>query len=376
MLNTTRLRLLSLNNNRKVLSYAYHVSSTFGKKKPMTIKTLIDDIENSNQSSGLDNLVKNVQVQTKKLQKNKHIHKEFINKQKKKMDSFEKATIEKGQEFWFPEKNEIIREQEESGAETVAEDENVKQQYTIDDAIVAELEDYSEQNSHDILQLKEKIETDGSNREVSRLMTAMIDRIDQDADDIEQNFQQLIKAFSANEAKMQRFDGKQRSNFESKHRKSGFSRKGTSNKTFFDAPTTLFKNISVGETINELCDEVSYFESKWKEELQSVLPEVKPKNAFEVKMLDFEHEWKFPIDNEQDMGIEETTGFDEHVFLEHLLEEFPEEGPVYKFMELVITGLQQNPYLSVEEKTNQVLWFKEYFDKFSEDDFKVANLGF
>lgn len=76
------------------------------------------------------------------------------------------------------------------------------------------------------------------------------------------------------------------------------------------------------------------------------------------------------------MGIEESTGFDEHVFLDHLLEEFPEEGPVFKFMELVITGLQQNPHLNIEEKTNQVLWFKEYFDKFSDDDLKVANLEF
>ena len=33
-------------------------------------------------------------------------------------------------------------------------------------------------------------------------------------------------------------------------------------------------------------------------------------------------------------------------------------------------------YLNIEEKTNQVLWFKEYFDKFSDDDLKVANLEF
>ena len=216
------------------------------------------------------------------------------------MDSFERKTIEKGQEFWFPGKEMII--QESATQPVVIVDENTEQQHVVDDFddAIVDLEDSSLQDSDDIVKLKEKIEMDGGNREVSRLMTAMIDRIDQDADDVEQNFQLLIKAFSANEAKVQRFDGKKKGNVESNQR-SGPSRKGT-NKTFFDTPTTLFKKVSIGDAVNELGDGITYFESKWKEELQSVLPELKPKNAFEVKMLDFEREWKFPIDNEQDMG--------------------------------------------------------------------------
>ncbi|KAL5010458.1 hypothetical protein ScPMuIL_012763 [Solemya velum] len=71
--------------------------------------------------------------------------------------------------------------------------------------------------------------------------------------------------------------------------------------------------------------------------------------------------WKFPIDNEQDWESEKHIGFHEHIFLENLIADFPKRGPIRHFMELVITGLSKNPYLSVHQKRAHVQWFREYF---------------
>ena len=91
-------------------------------------------------------------------------------------------------------------------------------------------------------------------------------------------------------------------------------------------------------------------------------------NDFEEMMKIADRQWKFPVDNEVVKVDEENIGFEEHVFLEYLLEEFPKEGPVRQFMELVVNGLQMNPHLSVQQKRDQVFWFKEYFGSFSEGD--------
>ncbi|KAK3755851.1 hypothetical protein QZH41_003942 [Actinostola sp. cb2023] len=79
-------------------------------------------------------------------------------------------------------------------------------------------------------------------------------------------------------------------------------------------------------------------------------------------------QWKFPVDNEVCKVEEENVGFEEHVFLGYLLDGFPKKGPVRRFMELVVHGLEQNPYMSVEQKRNQVSWFKGYFDNVPEKD--------
>ena len=65
---------------------------------------------------------------------------------------------------------------------------------------------------------------------------------------------------------------------------------------------------------------------------------------------------------------EEGVSFEEHVFLEYLLDDFPSKGPVRRFMELVINGLQKNPHLTVEMKKERVGWFKNYFSDFSEEE--------
>ena len=64
-------------------------------------------------------------------------------------------------------------------------------------------------------------------------------------------------------------------------------------------------------------------------------------------------------------GLDEEAEvpFHEHVFLDHLLEDFPTTGPVRVFMELVVLGLSKNPYMTVQVKKDHVDWFKKYFDE-------------
>lgn len=85
------------------------------------------------------------------------------------------------------------------------------------------------------------------------------------------------------------------------------------------------------------------------------------KSGFHDLMDNINRQWSFPIDNEACKTEEEGTSFDEHVFLEHLLHDFPKTGHIRQFMELVVTGLQQNPHLSVQEKNEHIEWFREYF---------------
>ena len=75
------------------------------------------------------------------------------------------------------------------------------------------------------------------------------------------------------------------------------------------------------------------------------------------------------------MEDEAQVGFHEHVFLEHLLKDFPQKGPIRHFMELVIVGLSKNPYLTVQQKHEHVAWFRDYFeDKYHLiDDLVVDN---
>lgn len=55
--------------------------------------------------------------------------------------------------------------------------------------------------------------------------------------------------------------------------------------------------------------------------------------------------------------------FSEHIFLETHLEGWcPDKGPIRHFMELVCVGLSKNPYVSVADKKDHILWFKEYFE--------------
>jgi small subunit ribosomal protein S31 len=62
-------------------------------------------------------------------------------------------------------------------------------------------------------------------------------------------------------------------------------------------------------------------------------------------------------------GLEEeqNVAFYSHVLLDHLLEGFPDKGPVRQFTELVLIGLLNNPYITVERKDATVQYYREYF---------------
>ncbi|NXX85927.1 RT31 protein, partial [Urocolius indicus] len=88
-----------------------------------------------------------------------------------------------------------------------------------------------------------------------------------------------------------------------------------------------------------------------------------PRNGFE-EMIEWTKEgilWEFPIDNEA--GMEDDAEFHEHIFLEQHIEDFPKQGPIRHFMELVICGLSKNPYLSVKQKIEHIEWFHKYFEE-------------
>lgn len=42
--------------------------------------------------------------------------------------------------------------------------------------------------------------------------------------------------------------------------------------------------------------------------------------------------------------------------------DFPDHGPVRQFMELVVMGLAQNPYITVERKHETIKFYKQFFD--------------
>lgn len=70
--------------------------------------------------------------------------------------------------------------------------------------------------------------------------------------------------------------------------------------------------------------------------------------------------WKFPIDNE--IHLKQEENFSQHVFLEEHLNWCEQKGPVRRFMDLVISGLSKNPYITVEEKLDHIQFFKNYFE--------------
>ncbi|CAN9501478.1 unnamed protein product [Ophioblennius macclurei] len=101
-----------------------------------------------------------------------------------------------------------------------------------------------------------------------------------------------------------------------------------------------------------------------------------PRNGIE-EMIQWTKEgkmWLYPINNEAGLEEEASVPFHEHIFLEkHLEEGFPRQGPVRHFMELVVTGLSRNPYLSVQQKKEHISWFRDYFSQ-KEEVLKEADV--
>ncbi|XP_070150055.1 small ribosomal subunit protein mS31 [Polyergus mexicanus] len=126
-------------------------------------------------------------------------------------------------------------------------------------------------------------------------------------------------------------------------------------------PSRIFENMGItSQNIPELKTWAALEQREFK-----ALMTYPPANIFQELILWTEQGklWKFPIDNEQGMEEEQNIHFSEHVFMErHLKEWCPKSGPVRHFMELVCTGLSKNPYLTVQEKINHIMWYKDFFE--------------
>ncbi|KAM7180005.1 small ribosomal subunit protein mS31 [Macrochelys suwanniensis] len=119
-------------------------------------------------------------------------------------------------------------------------------------------------------------------------------------------------------------------------------------------------------TVTEGTPEAESSPTLWDLELANQIAAVNqkpPRNGFE-EMIQWTKEgklWEFPINNEA--GIEDDDEFHEHIFLDKYLEDFPKQGPIRHFMELVTCGLSKNPYLSVKQKVEHIEWFRNYFQE-------------
>lgn len=89
-----------------------------------------------------------------------------------------------------------------------------------------------------------------------------------------------------------------------------------------------------------------------------------PMNGFEelIRLTEEGKLWHFPIDNEQGLDDEKQVPFEDHVFLDHKLEEFPNIKFIQNFMRHVISGLGRNPWMTVERKHQVIDFYKKYFE--------------
>ncbi|XP_026920544.1 28S ribosomal protein S31, mitochondrial isoform X1 [Acinonyx jubatus] len=154
-----------------------------------------------------------------------------------------------------------------------------------------------------------------------------------------------------------------------------------------DLKKSLRKNMLKGKRLNifdlkavtEEAPETETAPSLWDVEFAKQLAEVNEQplqNGFE-EMIQWTKEgklWEFPINNEAGFD-DDGSEFHEHVFLDKYLEDFPKQGPIRHFMELVTCGLSKNPYLSVKQKVEHIEWFRNYFNE-KQDILKESGIHF
>ena len=92
-------------------------------------------------------------------------------------------------------------------------------------------------------------------------------------------------------------------------------------------------------------------------------------NPFTEKKED-PYDMNYPVNNEDGQPAEKGVSFKDHVILDHLYEGFPQTGDIRNFIELVVTGLSQNAYLTPQEKKEHVDWFRGELETLSADDLK------
>ncbi|CAF3332382.1 unnamed protein product [Rotaria socialis] len=116
--------------------------------------------------------------------------------------------------------------------------------------------------------------------------------------------------------------------------------------------------------VNELSSKASPLWEKYENDELIRISTIPPRNGFE-EMIQWTKDgiiWKFPVDNEQDIGPVGDVPFYEHVLLERHLNDFPQSPLIRQFMELVCVGLGRNPYWTVEQKVEHINWFRKYFN--------------
>ncbi|CAF3444881.1 unnamed protein product [Rotaria sp. Silwood1] len=117
--------------------------------------------------------------------------------------------------------------------------------------------------------------------------------------------------------------------------------------------------------VNEISSKTTPIWEKYEQDELTRISSIPPRNAFE-EMIQWTNDgilWKFPINNEQDIGPEADVPFYEHVLLERHLNDFPNSPLIRQFMELVCVGLGRNPYWTVEQKIEHINWFRTYFNE-------------
>ncbi|XP_011368665.1 28S ribosomal protein S31, mitochondrial [Pteropus vampyrus] len=138
-------------------------------------------------------------------------------------------------------------------------------------------------------------------------------------------------------------------------------------------------NIFDPKAVTEEASETETAPSLWDVEFAKQLAAVNEQpfqNGFE-EMIQWTKEgklWEFPVNNEAGFD-DDGSEFHEHIFLDKYLEDFPKQGPIRHFMELVTCGLSKNPYLSVKQKVEHIEWFRNYFNE-KQDILKESGIQF
>lgn len=83
--------------------------------------------------------------------------------------------------------------------------------------------------------------------------------------------------------------------------------------------------------------------------------------------------WKFPIDNE--IGMEEKdVPFEDHVFLDEYLKDFPDNEYIQTFMGFVVSGLANNHWMTANRKREIISFYKDYFEE-KRDTYKAVGFN-
>ncbi|TKC52967.1 hypothetical protein EI555_013603, partial [Monodon monoceros] len=154
-----------------------------------------------------------------------------------------------------------------------------------------------------------------------------------------------------------------------------------------DLRKSFRKNIFKGKRLNifelkavtEEAPETEAEPSLWDVEFSKQLAAVKEQhfqNGFEevIQLTKEGKLWEFPTNNEAGFD-DDGSEFHEHIFLDKYLEDFPKQGPIHHFMELMTCGLSKNPYLSVKQKVEHTEWFRNYFNE-KQDILKESGIQF